>query len=264
VRLLPPQPPGTPAAGLLARIAAAVIHEDERLLVIDKPAGIAVHGGSGVSNGVIEALRALRPAESLELVHRLDRDTSGCLLVARHAATLRMLHALLREGALEKRYLALLKGRWQLGTKRIEVALRTDARVGGERTVRAASDGKAARSTFRPVQFFGRIATLMEVTLDTGRTHQIRVHARHAGHPVAGDPKYGDPAFNTELRALGLERMFLHASSVSFTWPQGATFSVNAPLPPELAAVLERLVAHAGRGARAGGSRRDAAPRSAR
>ncbi|HEY6822843.1 MAG TPA: pseudouridine synthase, partial [Steroidobacteraceae bacterium] len=125
VRLQPLRPPGSPAAGLLARIAAAVIHEDERLLVIDKPAGIAVHGGSGVSNGVIEALRALRPAESLELVHRLDRETSGCLLVARQAATLRSLHALLREGALEKRYLALLKGRWQLGTKRIEAALRT-------------------------------------------------------------------------------------------------------------------------------------------
>lgn len=264
VRLQAPLQPGRPSSALLARIAAAVIHEDERLLVIDKPAGIAVHGGSGVSDGVIEALRALRPTESLELVHRLDRDTSGCLLIARHPATLRSLHALLREGGFEKRYLALLEGRWELGEKRIEVPLRTDARVGGERTVRAAPDGKAARSTFRPAQFFGRTATLVEVTLDTGRTHQIRVHARHAGHPVAGDTKYGNAPFNADMRALGLRRMFLHASSLSFTRPQGATFSINTPLPPELSAVLERLVAHDSRPATAGGNRRAAAPRPAR
>jgi 23S rRNA pseudouridine955/2504/2580 synthase len=264
VRLQPSPQPVRPSADVLARIAGAVIHQDKRLLVIDKPAGIAVHGGSGVSHGVIEGLRTLRPAESLELVHRLDRDTSGCLLVARDAATLRRLHGLVRERGLEKRYLALLKGRWELGAKRIEVPLRTDTRVGGERTVRAAPDGKAARSTFRPVQFFGRTATLVEVTLDTGRTHQIRVHARHAGHPVAGDAKYGDAAFNTELRAFGLGRMFLHASSLSFTWPQGGTFSVNTPLPPELAAVLERLAVHTTRGATAGGSRHHAAPRPAR
>jgi len=243
VRVLPADTPRRPAADLLARIQAAVIYEDKRLLVLDKPAGVAVHGGSGVSSGVIEALRALRPEESLELVHRLDRDTSGCLLVARDAATLRVLHALLRTEGFEKRYLALLGGRWQLGEKRIDVPLRTDTRVGGERTVRADAGGKPSMSRFRPVQFFGRLATLVEVELDTGRTHQIRVHAAHAGHPVAGDAKYGDAALNAELRALGLTRMFLHASSVSFTWPQGASFSVNAPLPAELAAVLERLAA---------------------
>ncbi len=241
VRLPVPGEPARPAAGLLARIGAAVIREDPRLLVLDKPAGVAVHGGSGVSAGVIEALRTLRPEESLELVHRLDRDTSGLLLVARNAATLRTLHALLREGGFEKRYLALLKGKWQLGEKRIDVPLRTDTRQGGERTVRADASGKPSSSRFRPVQFFGRTATLVEVTLDTGRTHQIRVHAAHAGHPVAGDAKYGDAAFNDGLRALGLTRMFLHASSLSFTWPGGGEFSVNTPLPPELAAVLERL-----------------------
>lgn len=241
VRVLPRRDAGQPTPDLLARIRGAVIHEDERLLVLDKPAGVAVHGGSGVSSGVIEALRALRPGESLELVHRLDRDTSGCLLVARDAATLRTLHALLRTDGFEKRYLALLKGRWQLGEKRIDVPLRTDTRVGGERTVRADAAGKPSRSHFRPLQFFGRTATLVEVTLDTGRTHQIRVHAAHAGHPVAGDEKYGDETFNSGLRALGLTRMFLHASSVSFTWPQGGPFSVNAPLPPDLKALLERL-----------------------
>jgi len=264
VRVLPRTEPGRPGAELLARIRAAVVHEDARLLVLDKPAGIAVHGGSGVSSGVIEALRVLRPEESLELVHRLDRDTSGCLLVARDAPTLRALHALLRTGGFEKRYLALLEGRWQLGDKRIDVPLRTDTRVGGERTVRADASGKPSSSRFRPVQFFGKAATLVEVTLDTGRTHQIRVHAAHAGHPVAGDAKYGDETFNSELRALGLTRMFLHASSVSFTWPQGGEFSVNTPLPPELATLLEKLAAQPRLIARAAGTPPRAAPRRAR
>jgi 23S rRNA pseudouridine955/2504/2580 synthase len=264
VRVLPPPEPGRPAPDLLARIQGAVIHEDKRLLVLDKPAGVAVHGGSGVSSGVIEALRALRPQESLELVHRLDRDTSGCLLVARDAATLRALHALLREAGFEKRYLALLKGHWQLGDKRIDVPLRTDTRVGGERTVRADASGKPSVSHFRPVQFFGKTATLVEVTLDTGRTHQIRVHAAHAGHPVAGDEKYGDEAFNDSLRGLGLTRMFLHASSLSFTWPQGGTFSVNAPLPPDLKGVLEGLAAEPRPAVKAARSPRRAVHRQAR
>jgi 23S rRNA pseudouridine955/2504/2580 synthase len=266
VRLLPAADPGRPSAELLARIAAAVIHEDARLVVLDKPAGIAVHGGSGVSAGVIEALRALRPDESLELVHRLDRDTSGCLLIARHAPTLRALHALLRTEGIEKRYLGLLKGRWGLGAKRIEVPLRTDTRVGGERTVRADASGKPSISHFRPVQFFGKTATLVEVMLDTGRTHQIRVHAQHAGHPVAGDAKYGDADFNAAMRALGLNRMFLHASSVSFPWPEGGEFSVNTPLPAELAAVLEKLPAASPRQSRIRAERspRAAAPRRAR
>jgi 23S rRNA pseudouridine955/2504/2580 synthase len=263
VRARPEATPGQPAAGLLARIASAVIHEDARLLALDKPAGVAVHGGSGVSSGVIEVLRLLRPDESLELVHRLDRDTSGCLLVARDTGTLRILHALLRTEGFDKRYLALLKGRWELGEKRIDVPLRTDTRVGGERTVRADASGKPSTSRFRPVQFFGRVATLVEVELDTGRTHQIRVHAAHAGHPVAGDEKYGDESFNRELRTLGLTRMFLHASSLSFTWPQGGEFSVNTPLPPELSAVLERLAAEPGRKAKAADSpRRAARPRA--
>jgi 23S rRNA pseudouridine955/2504/2580 synthase len=245
---------------LVQAITAAIIHEDERLLVINKPAGIAVHGGSGISNGVIEALRAARPdeRESLELVHRLDRDTSGVLLVARKPAVLRMLHAELRDGEnFEKRYLALVKGSWQLGKKRIDAPLRTDLRVGGERTVRVQAGGKDSVSDFRPVQFFGNRATLLEVGILTGRTHQIRVHAAYAGHPVAGDDKYGDREFNAEFEELGLKRMFLHASSVSFTWPdRGTEFSANAPLPADLGAVIDALAAQGSSGRRRGGGRR--------
>ncbi len=250
---------------LIATLRDAVIHEDDRLLVVNKPAGIAVHGGSGIGFGVIEALRAARPveADSLELVHRLDRDTSGLLLVARKPAVLRMLHASLRAGEhFEKRYLALVAGRWQLGRKRIDVPLRTDWRVGGERTVKVHASGKPSTSAFAPVQFFGKLATLMEVRIDTGRTHQIRVHAAHAGHPVAGDEKYGDAGFNARMRELGLRRMFLHAASLSFTWPdRGTPFSVSAPLPPELAAVID-VLSQLGRGTRRGRRAVPTPPRS--
>ena len=266
VRMPPVVDPGKPSPELAERIGAAIVYQDDKLLVIDKPAGVAVHGGSGVSFGVIEALRALRPEEYFELAHRLDRDTSGCLIVARKGAALRSLHELLREDGFEKRYLALVRGPWDLGEKRIDAPLRTDTRVGGERTVRVGANGKPSVSTFRPVQFFGRIATLLEVTLETGRTHQIRVHAQHAGHPVAGDEKYGDEAFNQQMRAFGLRRMFLHASSLSFQWPQGGEFSINTPLPPELGAVLDQLTStkkSSGR-LRAGGTRRSAARPRAR
>jgi 23S rRNA pseudouridine955/2504/2580 synthase len=239
--------PGQPAripARLLETVEAAIVTEDARLLVLDKPAGIAVHGGSGLSFGVIEALRALRPKEELELVHRLDRDTSGCLLVARKRSALRTLHELMREGEVDKRYLTLVKGHWNLGHTKIDVPLRTDTRVSGERTVKAHASGKNAVSEFKPIQWFGKKATLMEVSLHTGRTHQIRVHSAHAGHPVAGDEKYGDEAFNAAMKEAGLTRMFLHAHSVSFEWPQGAhggSFSASAPLPAELSGVIDAL-----------------------
>ncbi len=227
---------------VLEQVEGAIIHEDERLLVLDKPSGLAVHGGSGITFGVIEGLRASRPEETLELVHRLDRDTSGCLLVSRKRSTLRTLHALLREDAFDKRYLALLRGKWELGQKLIDAPLRTDLRVGGERTVKVDPSGKAAGSEFKVVQFYGKLATLVEVRLLTGRTHQIRVHAEHAGHPVAGDPKYGDPAFNEQLEELGLKRLFLHAHSISYDDPQRqVTMSASAPLPQELKAFLDRL-----------------------
>lgn len=251
VRRSPPgREPGRVPQQLIDTVAGTIVHEDEQLLVLNKPSGIAVHGGSGLSFGVIEALRALRPGEPLELVHRLDRDTSGCLLVARKPSALRVLHALLREGRFEKRYLALLKGRWELGHKRIDLPLRTDFRVGGERTVKVDASGKPATSEFRPVEFFGRRATLVEVILHTGRTHQIRVHAAHAGYPIAGDEKYGDAAFNAEMQSLGLARMFLHAHSVSFEWPQAGPFSVSVPLPADLSGVLDRLAAASARPAK--------------
>jgi 23S rRNA pseudouridine955/2504/2580 synthase len=241
VKVRPASEVGQPSTHLIETIRGAIVHEDDNLLVLDKPSGVAVHGGSGISFGAIEGLRALRPGDSLELVHRLDRDTSGILLVAKNSATLRTVHALLREGAFEKRYLALLKDKWELGRKRIDVPLRTDLRVGGERTVRADASGKPSLSEFRPVQFFGKRASLMEVAIFTGRTHQIRVHALHAGHPVAGDEKYGDAQFNAEMKGFGLNRMFLHAHSVSFEWPSGGEFSVNTPLPAELAGTLDAL-----------------------
>jgi 23S rRNA pseudouridine955/2504/2580 synthase len=226
---------------LIETVRDAIITENERLIVINKPAGIAVHGGSGVSFGIIEALRAARPEETLELVHRLDRDTSGCLLVARKPAALRVLHALMRDGEVEKGYLALVKGQWDLGKKRIDVPLNTQTRVGGERTVRVQAGGKTAVSTFSPVQFFRNRASVVEVDLDTGRTHQIRVHAAHVGHPVAGDEKYGDKEFNARMREEGLTRMFLHSHRISFDWPNGGDFSASAPLPADLAAVLDAL-----------------------
>ncbi len=247
VRIEAAPSPARASPRLVEALESAVLYEDERLIVIDKPAGIAVHGGSGVSLGVIEALRASRPREELELAHRLDRDTSGCLLVARKPRSLRTLHELLREGRFEKGYLALVQGHWDASRKRIEAPLRTDLRVGGERTVKVHPGGKPSVSEFRPLQYFGAPgsgewpATLVEVLLHTGRTHQIRVHASHAGHPVAGDEKYGDEAFNLHMRELGLKRMFLHAHTVSFEWPDDGPFSASAPLPPELRAVLDQL-----------------------
>lgn len=234
--------PSRPSASLLELIERAVIFQDKHLLVIDKPAGVAVHGGSGMSFGVIEALRASRPRETLELVHRLDRDTSGCLLVARDRATLTALHAVIRNGGMTKTYMGLVSGSWQLGTKRIDAPLATDNRQHGQRHVRVANSGKESVSVFKPIQFLGPLATLMEVQIPTGRTHQIRVHASFAGHPLLGDDKYGDRERNAELKGHGLKRIFLHAQSVAFEWPgSGVPFHASAPLPADLAAVLDAI-----------------------
>jgi 23S rRNA pseudouridine955/2504/2580 synthase len=242
VRVGEAAPPRRASPAMVEGLTGAIVFEDARLIVINKPAGVAVHGGSGVSFGVIEALRSARPDETLELVHRIDRDTSGLLMISRKPAALRILHALMRDGQVEKRYLALVKGKWELGRKRIDVPLRTDIRVGGERTVKAHESGKEAASVFKPVQFFGKRASLVEVELETGRTHQIRVHASHAGYPLAGDEKYGEAEFNEKMHALGLKRMFLHAHQLSFTWPDtGMEFSASAPLPADLAAVIDAL-----------------------
>jgi 23S rRNA pseudouridine955/2504/2580 synthase len=247
VRLPPVRTPPDDAAprrvpdSLLEVVRDAIVQEHERLVVLNKPAGLAVHGGSGLAFGVIEALRALRPDEPLELVHRLDRETSGCLLVARSRAALRSAHALLREGEVEKHYTALLAGRWRIGRKTIDAPVQTNARQGGERVVRVHRAGKVAVSVFDPVRHFRGVATLMDVAIRTGRTHQIRVHAAFAGHPVAGDEKYGDREANAALRTYGLRRMFLHSASIAFRWPDGGAFRAEAPLPPDLQAVLARL-----------------------
>lgn len=242
VRRAGPDPASAPAAATREYLAGRVLHEDERLLVLDKPAGMAVHGGSGLSFGVIEALRATRPdCRYLELVHRLDRDTSGCLLVARKRSYLRALHALLRQGGLEKRYLALVCGDWQQGTVRLEDRLERRQDASGERSVRVSDAGKRAASRFSPVQRY-RGATLMEVELFTGRTHQIRVQAAEAGHPLAGDGKYGDPGCNARMAAAGLRRMFLHAHSLGYDDPvTGVPRAFSAPLPEDLRTVLDAL-----------------------
>ncbi len=265
VRIEASDAPGQPSMSLIELIERAVIFQDKHLLVIDKPAGVAVHGGSGLSYGVIEALRASRPRETLELVHRLDRDTSGCLLITRDRATLVALHALIREGGLHKTYLALVAGSWQLGTKRIDAPLSTENRQHGSRHVRVASAGKNSVSIFKPVQFFGSLATLMEVDIPTGRTHQIRVHAEFAGHPLLGDDKYGDRERNAELKHMGLKRTFLHAQSVAFEWPASLVpFHVSAPLPVELVAVLDTLTPQKRKVAKGGTVRKTSAVLKAR
>lgn len=241
VRIEETPPKGSPSAAQRAVIADAILHEDRDLLVLNKPAGVAVHGGSGISFGVIEVLRALRPDGTLELAHRLDRETSGCLIVAKRRPALRKLHAAFREGLVEKRYLALVVGRWTRGTTTVNAALKRNQVQGGERIVRVdEAGGKAASSRFKVIDTYAD-ATLMEVTIDTGRTHQIRVHAAHVGHPVAGDEKYGDEAANKRLHAAGLKRMFLHASALSLPHPNGDPLAVSAPLDDELRAVLDAL-----------------------
>jgi len=219
-----------------------IIYEDKRLLVINKPSGLAVHGGSGLSFGLIEALRALRPdAPFLELAHRLDRETSGCLLIAKKRSALRSVHELLRHNRVDKRYLALLKGEWTGGERAIEAPLRKNTLKSGERIVRVASDGKPALSRFIPLVVRAQ-ASLVEVKLETGRTHQIRVHAAFAGHPIAGDQKYGDNQFNSAMREHGLRRLFLHARGLQFTMPDdGQRVNVQAPLSDELKTVLSNL-----------------------
>ncbi len=224
---------------LIKRVAQAVIFEDRDFLVIDKPAGIASHGGSGVAFGAIELLRAARPDESLELAHRLDRDTSGVLVLARRRAALTALQELIRDGYITKQYLALLHGRPKRSRFDVNVPLRKFDLQGGERMVRVSDDGKPALTAFKVIGNYAD-ASLAEVTLYTGRTHQIRVHAQHAGHPLAGDEKYGLREFNKALRDFGLRRLFLHAARFEFDL-NGKTHSFSAPLAADLAEVLDRL-----------------------
>jgi len=238
----------------LARsILDQILYEDDGLLVINKPAGIAVHGGSGVSFGVIEAIRYLRGSEkSLELVHRLDRDTSGCLMIAKRRSTLRAIHEQLQTGAVEKVYWALVQGRWQGGAS-VSAPLKKNQLSSGERIVRVSEDGQPSLTEFKVLEVFGAdtvgadrcvrpCLTLMEARPKTGRTHQIRVHAAHVGNPIVGDPKYGDNQFNTLMKQKGLSRLFLHARKLTLTLPGHENpLSIEAPLDKQLQASLDKL-----------------------
>jgi len=228
----------SPPQKLIQLLQSRIIYEDKNLIIINKPAGIAAHGGSGISFGVIETLRELYP--NLSLVHRLDRETSGCLILAKKRNMLRELHALLRNNQIKKTYLALLKGR--LTAKRIvEAPLLKNILKSGERMVRISTKGRAAKTEFRIKQKFLNI-TLVEAILHTGRTHQIRVHAAHIGHPIAGDEKYGDKDFNKTMRQQGLKRLFLHAYSLKFRIPStNQLINVKADLDDDLSKFLNML-----------------------
>ena len=213
------------------------------ILILNKPSGLAVHGGSGVSFGVIEGLRAMRPeAHFLELAHRLDRDTSGVLVLCKKRSALRAFQEQLRENQTDKKYLALVRGKWKGGSRRVNAPLRKNVLSSGERVVRVADDGKESLSIFEPVTVFSNLATLVRVSLITGRTHQVRVHSSHIGHPIAGDEKYGDESFNRQMAELGLKRLFLHAEELTFTLPEtGKPITIRAPLEESLALLLNKL-----------------------
>jgi 23S rRNA pseudouridine955/2504/2580 synthase len=232
----------TPDSRLLQRLEQAILYEDSQLLVLNKPSGIAVHGGSGLSYGLIEAFRAMRPDERyLELVHRLDRETSGCLLIAKRRSMLRHLHEMLRSTGVDKRYLALLAGTWQQERVEVKAALQKNTLRGGERVVRVDPGGKEAATRFRVRERF-QGSMLVEARPVTGRTHQIRVHAAHLGTPILGDEKYGDDAANQAFRAKGLRRLFLHAESLRFRLPdEKRELKVHAPLEQRLESLLAGL-----------------------
>ncbi len=219
----------------VAALADAVLYEDDHLLILNKPSGTAVHGGSGLSFGVIEGLRALRPAAHfLELVHRLDRDTSGVLLIAKKRSALRLLHEQLRLKGMQKDYLALVRGEWPSHNKAVSAPLIKNILASGERIVRVGIEGKPSETRFKVEERFTR-ATLVKASPVTGRTHQIRVHAQFAGHPIAFDDRYGDAEFDRFLKGTGLHRLFLHAAALRFDHPAtGETMRIEAPLDNEL------------------------------
>ncbi len=219
-----------------------ILYEDAQFLAVDKPSGIAVHGGSGISFGVIERLRASRPELSfLELVHRLDRETSGVLLLAKKRSALTALHALLREGRTRKFYLALVTGKWRDAKRTVDLPLHKYINGAGERRVSVESEGKQSITIFRLDRIIGTYS-LLSAELRTGRTHQIRVHLSHLGFPIAGDDKYGDFEWNRDLAKRGLKRMFLHAASLSFEHPVlGTTLTIESPLPEALSTFVGRV-----------------------
>lgn len=235
VRIPPLRLGAKAAAAKPPKIDLPLLYEDEGLIAANKPAGLAVHGGSGISHGAIEQLRAARPqARFLELVHRLDRDTSGLLLLAKKRSVLVAMHELIRDGQLEKRYLALVRGSWPRGKQHVRLRLQRRVSAAGERRVSVDDEGKESHTVIELERTCGAYS-LVRAQLKTGRTHQIRVHLAHLGFPIVGDDKYGDFELNKRLAKQGLKRMFLHAWKLAFVHPQsGARLTLEAPLPPEL------------------------------
>ena len=222
-----------PSHQLVARLERNLLFENEHILVADKPPGMAVHAGSGVDYGIIDAMRRLRPGDDVELVHRLDRDTSGCLLLSKHRQALLAMQTALQDKSLTKNYCAVVKGRWPEEAVEIRLALKKIHLSNGERRVRVDINGKPAISRIRVMQG-ARLYSIIQVELVTGRTHQIRVHCQSQGHEIAGDDKYGDAEFNRVMRKIGIKRLMLHASSLELP---GSKYTpelvVNAPLPAE-------------------------------
>lgn len=245
VRIPPLHQPDPAAPASIPRkqfeqISKQILYEDDNLLVIDKPSGLAVHGGSGLSFGLIECLRQIRPEERyLELVHRLDRDTSGLILIAKRGSTLRELHRQLREKHVDKRYLALVAGNWPKAVRVVDAPLEKNVLQSGERMVRVSREGKRAITEFSVVERL-QGATLIEARPITGRTHQIRVHAQYSGFPLLGDDKYSDDRSVDLARQLGLKRLFLHAASLQFSLPEIGALSFRAPLDNVLEIVLDK------------------------
>lgn len=238
------EPNAAPSTKLdkVASLESHILYEDELFIILNKPSGMAVHGGSGLSFGVIEALRALRPSERfLELVHRLDRDTSGCLVIAKKRSALKNLHEQLRDRKIDKRYQALVAGHWPPDRYKVKAPLLKNTLKSGERLVSVNEEGKPSETRFRILQQFTQ-ATLVEASPITGRTHQIRVHCLHAGHPIACDDKYGDSEFDHDMQGKGLKRLFLHAYSIAFMHPKTQE-RVNfvAPLDMQLSKALKKM-----------------------
>lgn len=231
-----------PSQQFMTFLSTRILYEDKNLLIINKPSGIPVHGGSSVKLGLVEALRCMYPElEQLELAHRLDADTSGCLILAKKRSVLREIHELLREGKVRKVYRALTKGHWKNSQLRVEEPLRKNTLSSGGRIVRVHAEGKPSVTLFEPLHIYKK-AMLMEAVLETGRTHQIRVHAQYKGHPLAGDEKYGDKEFNKAMRQFGLKRLFLHAYLIEFVIPSsGQHIKITAPLEDDLLACLKAL-----------------------
>lgn len=225
---------------VIKQLTQSILFENDGIIAINKPSGIAVHKGSGLRFGIIEAFRQIRPGQAIELVHRLDRETSGCLLLTKNRDVLAQLHALFRDEKnlrIEKTYLALVKGQWRNGRQTIDIGINKVKRS-GEHMMQADETGDRAISHFEPIDIFDQ-CSLMKITIETGRTHQIRVHAAYSDHPIIGDTKYGDKSSNRHFRELGLKRLFLHARQLYLPLPDPIT--IKAPVSDELNDLLLRL-----------------------